>query len=330
VVAPEDGAAGIEPLPPLGGVPEGGPTDCIAERTFASEMPSFLASAAAMSCGLDDDPDDGRMACIAFCSALVETPSFEASALRSGSLPVAAAGALPFAADVDCVLLAAPQPAAPTMALTPTITASLRLLGFIVVLLAFVGRQRASAARLRGRWDRAETSPRAPFLGSSSACAAAAADYRDTPTIRLEGHMTVNAVGASTGAWAVDPGQRPPRPDHARMLEPAAKALGLSNDELETQPKAGKSLSDVATAQGVSKDDLVSEIAADLKTHAPQGPPPADAQAKLASLADSLGTDPQALLQKLLAGEAGDLGQSSPWDAGRDAPTSGLVVDAYG
>ena len=59
---PDDGAPGIEPLPPLGGVPEGGPTDCIAERTFASEMPSSLASAAAMSCGLDDQPDDGRVA----------------------------------------------------------------------------------------------------------------------------------------------------------------------------------------------------------------------------------------------------------------------------
>jgi hypothetical protein len=121
---------------------------------------------------------------------------------------------------------------------------------------------------------------------------------------------------------------------------------------------AGKSLSDVAAGQGVSEDDLVSAIAADLKAHAPQGapqlsdtqatniatriadhkpgegrgpggPPPAAAQGNLASLANSLGTDPDALTEKLMWGDTSDLTQSTPWDAGRHAPTSGLLVDDY-
>ena len=64
------------------------------------------------------------------------------------------------------------------------------------------------------------------------------------------------------------------------MIEPAAKALGISTADLETQLEAAKSLSDVASAQGVSQDDLVAAIAADLKTHEPDGAPAlSDAQA---------------------------------------------------
>jgi hypothetical protein len=33
--------------------------------------------------------------------------------------------------------------------------------------------------------------------------------------------------------------------------------------------------------------------------------------------------------QKLMWGDRSAIGQSTPWDAGRDAPTSGLLVDDY-
>jgi uncharacterized membrane protein YgaE (UPF0421/DUF939 family) len=132
---------GAEPLP-CGCCPVGGPSERIAARTFASEIPSALASAAVGSWRVDDEPDDGwlgRVACMAFCNALVETPSLAARALRSGC--PAAAGAFAFAAEADPLWsFAAPQPAAaPTSAVAPTITASLRIRGFIMVLLAVVG-----------------------------------------------------------------------------------------------------------------------------------------------------------------------------------------------
>jgi hypothetical protein len=61
----------------------------------------------------------------------------------------------------------------------------------------------------------------------------------------------------------------------------------------------------------------------------PAAPPPAAAQGNLASLADSLGTNPDALTEKLMWSDTSDLAQSTPWDAGRDVPTSGLLVDDY-
>jgi uncharacterized protein YidB (DUF937 family) len=177
--------------------------------------------------------------------------------------------------------------------------------------------------------------------------------------------MTITSAGSSPIAWQAGQAQQPLRRHHEKMLEPAAKALGISTDELKTQLKAGKSLSDVASAQGVSKDDLVSAIAADLKANAPQGAPPlsaaqltqmatsivehkpgegrgpggpmrvdqastARAQGNLASLADSLGTDPATLTQQLMWGDTSAIAKSTPWDAGKPAPTGGLLVDAYG
>jgi hypothetical protein len=35
------------------------------------------------------------------------------------------------------------------------------------------------------------------------------------------------------------------------------------------------------------------------------------------------------LLAQLQSGDTSDLTQSTPWEAGRDAPTSGLLVDDY-
>src|SRR5262245_27752731 len=115
-------------------------------------MPSALASAALGSC-----PAPGRADCIAFSSALVETPSLLASVLRSGRWPADGAVALPLLAFLALSLLAAPQPAAPTNAVAPTITASLRMRGFLIVMVlswgvtTSVGRR--PPRRLRRAWD---------------------------------------------------------------------------------------------------------------------------------------------------------------------------------
>jgi hypothetical protein len=151
--------------------------------------------------------------------------------------------------------------------------------------------------------------------------------------------MTINAIGGTPTSWPVGSGQRRHPHDHTKMLEPAAKALGMSTDDLETQLEAGKSLSDVASAQGVSQDDLVAAIAADLKTRKPDGAPAlSDAQAtqmatamvqRTPGEAPGPGTDPSALTEKLMWGATSAIGQSTPSEAGGDAPASGLLVDEY-
>lgn len=53
------------------------------------------------------------------------------------------------------------------------------------------------------------------------------------------------------------------------FAEAAAEALGLTTDELDTQLRSGKSLTEVASAQGVSLDSLQSALAADFATRYP-------------------------------------------------------------
>jgi hypothetical protein len=51
-----------------------------------------------------------------------------------------------------------------------------------------------------------------------------------------------------------------------RIVDPAATALGMSVDDLTTQLKDGKSLADVATAQGISTDTLKTDLLGQVKT----------------------------------------------------------------
>jgi hypothetical protein len=154
--------------------------------------------------------------------------------------------------------------------------------------------------------------------------------------------MTINAVGSTPTSWPVGSAQPRHHHDHAKVLAPAAKALGMSTDDLESQLKSGKSLSDVASAQGVSQDDLVAAIAADLKTHKPDGAPAlSDAQATQMATAIVQhkpgegrpavpgAIDPSPLTEKLMWGDASAVGQSTPADTGADAPTTGRLVDEY-
>jgi hypothetical protein len=134
-------APGPEPLGgvvPRGGAPDGR-SDCIAARTLAADRPSSLASAVAGSVaeplGAWPGVPLGRVLSIAEHSLDSVTPSFVASALRSkptGPGWAVAADAFWLVPDESlfCELAAPPQPAAPSAADAPTITASLRIFGF--------------------------------------------------------------------------------------------------------------------------------------------------------------------------------------------------------
>lgn len=62
---------------------------------------------------------------------------------------------------------------------------------------------------------------------------------------------------------SMDTSYRPPPPKPVGGQDPmtnVAKTLGMSSDELRTQLSGGKSLNDVATAQGVDHADLIDAI----------------------------------------------------------------------
>jgi len=142
--------------------------------------------------------------------------------------------------------------------------------------------------------------------------------------------MSINAIGG--------PGAPPPmmgggpRPDMTKTMEPTAKLLGLSTDELKESLHSGTTLAQLAEQKGVSRSDLLSSITQGLKDGAPdgvqapddatldemagniadgkrpQGPPPPPPQSKdgsprvqqsISSLADALGVNPDDLMTQL-------------------------------
>ncbi|GGJ87483.1 hypothetical protein GCM10010123_16350 [Pilimelia anulata] len=80
---------------------------------------------------------------------------------------------------------------------------------------------------------------------------------------------SISGISAGSTARAGGPPPAPPR--GADPMAGVAKTLGLSRSELRTQLDAGQSLDDVATAQGVSHDDLISAIKAGLPAGAASG-----------------------------------------------------------
>jgi uncharacterized protein YidB (DUF937 family) len=156
-------------------------------------------------------------------------------------------------------------------------------------------------------------------------------------------------------------GVAPPPPPPAGMrqaMQSAAKTLGLSDDDLRTQLRSGKTLADVASDQGISQDDLVASIADSLKTSGaqlpsgvdatqfaqdmvtrqppqgpPPGPPPGDRAGDNAqSLADTLGIDQDELVKTLQSGDLSSLLKSfsAQYQQTSAAATGGLQVDTYG
>lgn len=152
--------------------------------------------------------------------------------------------------------------------------------------------------------------------------------------------MSINSISSiltqNTQAVSGGSGRKP-----TDLLDVAAKALGMSKDDLTTALKSGKSLDDVATAQNVSNDDLAAAIKTALppqlaksgkaneivesiisqKGMPPTGPPPDTAssssstssgllgatltdhqQSTLDQLSSLLGTDSTSLLDSLKSG----------------------------
>ena len=79
--------------------------------------------------------------------------------------------------------------------------------------------------------------------------------------------MNVSAIRSSstTALQSVsdpdnDGDKRPSRADMKKVMDAAAKTLGMSSDDLRTALQKGQSLSDIATSKGVSQDALSSAI----------------------------------------------------------------------
>ncbi len=60
---------------------------------------------------------------------------------------------------------------------------------------------------------------------------------------------------------------------HGRHLAGLAQQLGVSASDLETARKSGQSLSDFAADKGISRDDLLAAVKADIKANKPDGAP---------------------------------------------------------
>ncbi|MFI5496693.1 hypothetical protein [Actinoplanes sp. NPDC051859] len=99
---------------------------------------------------------------------------------------------------------------------------------------------------------------------------------------------SINAL-SSTSSTAYTQAPRPmPRNGENPMVK-VAETLGLSGEELKSQLDSGKSLNDVASAQGVSHDDLIASIKAGMPTDA-TGSVDADTMAE--KIASSTGAPP--------------------------------------
>jgi hypothetical protein len=143
--------------------------------------------------------------------------------------------------------------------------------------------------------------------------------------------MSIDAIGGLGGPPPMMGGG--PRPDMTKTMQPTAKLLGISTDELKQDLESGTTLSQLADEKGVSRSDLLASIKQGLKDGAPsgvqapddatldeiagniadgkrpQGPPPPPppssqdgsqrVQQSISSLADALGVDPDQLLTQL-------------------------------
>jgi hypothetical protein len=85
----------------------------------------------------------------------------------------------------------------------------------------------------------------------------------------------------------VRPGRGPEHRAHGPGLDAAAETLGLTTDELRAELESGKTLAEVAADQGVSVDDLVAalvaEVTADIQARVDAGELDADRAAEITS-----------------------------------------------
>src|SRR4051812_18908786 len=82
--------------------------------------------------------------------------------------------------------------------------------------------------------------------------------------------MTINSISSASAQLQT---QGPPPPRTPPAMTGTAKLLGLSTDELQQAQRTGTTLEALAMQKGVSKDDLVKSVAADMKANKPEGAP---------------------------------------------------------
>ena len=108
--------------------------------------------------------------------------------------------------------------------------------------------------------------------------------------------MDIGGIGSSQATARVH-GPGGGHAMRAKVESAVADTLGLSVDDLRTQLRSGKSMTQVAAAQGVSKDDLVSAIATALRSSSTSassassgGSQAADVTARATRIADRVGS----------------------------------------
>ena len=102
----------------------------------------------------------------------------------------------------------------------------------------------------------------------SNAAVVAAADNTDAGSSAVT--TTQGAVNGAVGATSIDGAAVAPFAEDANRPNPvatAAKALGMTEAELTTELKAGKSIADVAKAKNVDLADVKAALVAEMKAH---------------------------------------------------------------
>jgi uncharacterized protein (DUF433 family) len=93
---------------------------------------------------------------------------------------------------------------------------------------------------------------------------------------RLAGNSAMQAISGTQGTQGTQ-GGRPPRrpggPDPQTMMAPVAERLGMSVDDLQSALSGGTTLDQLATAKGVSHDDLLAAIKHGLEAARPADAP---------------------------------------------------------
>jgi hypothetical protein len=102
--------------------------------------------------------------------------------------------------------------------------------------------------------------------------------------------ITLSGVSNASASYTaqVSQAQRPARDDKDPM-DPVAKALGVSTDELHAELDEGdKSLNDLATSAGLSHDDLVAAIKAGMPSDATGSGPGSTSATDLTAVAEKI------------------------------------------
>jgi hypothetical protein len=118
--------------------------------------------------------------------------------------------------------------------------------------------------------------------------------------------MSISPISQGMGALPLT-GAGPPE-GMKKAMGQVADLLGITGDELRQKLQSGASIADVASANGVSRDDAVGALAAGLKANAPQG----------VSISDDRATQ---MAQRMVDGPAGAM----PPPGGQGLPALGSM-----